>query len=212
MCGLSLQEIMLDNSQEEFVADDGEHPPRAVRPYGINSALHQLGEKWIANELDELWQERLANRHRPKKFLPHKSATPAKLSRARKLLVQTAAAFVDFLKEQPKLKRADPWADGIKATDGLDDLFESFNRLCDEPLTVAQYHLKIVGDKVGVCRPGGTLENERPLGSTQTWRDWIKKESRLQKEVLLPAQAWKPLFTAGYWPVKGPEGNSDGGI
>lgn len=209
VCGLSLQEILLDNSQEKFVVDDGEHPPNPVRPYSFNQALRHLGDTKAADELDELWQEQLALRHHPHTFVPYHSTTPANLAQAQELIGQTAVSFIDFLDEQPNMTRLTPWSDGKKATDTL---FESFTTFCNEPPAVEQYHLLVDGESVGVCKTGGALENVRLKGSTQTWRDWIKAESQVHKDILLPAQAWTPVFTAGHWPVKGPEGNSDGGI
>ncbi len=209
VCGLSLQEILLDNSQEKFVVDDGEHPPNPVRPYSFNQALRHLGDTKVADELDELWQEQLALRHHPHTFVPYHSTTPANLAQAQELIGQTAVSFIDFLDEQPNMTRLTPWSDGKKATDTL---FESFTTFCNEPPAVEQYHLLVDGESVGVCKTGGALENVRLKGSTQTWRDWIKVESQVHKDILLPAQAWTPVFTAGHWPVKGPEGNSDGGI
>ncbi|MAU00829.1 MAG: hypothetical protein CL608_27095 [Anaerolineaceae bacterium] len=209
VCGLSLQGLLLDNSQEKFVADDGEHPPDAVRPCGITEALRHLGDKQAADGLEQLWLDQLATRHYPNEFTPYNSTTAASFDQAKELIAQTAVLFLDCLENEWGLTRTTPpWTSGNKADDTL---FDSFDIFCDS-LTVDPYYLKVEGENVGVYKPGNSLENARPLGSTQTWRDWIKKESRLQKEVLLPAQAWKPVFTAGYWPIKGPEGNSDGGI
>jgi hypothetical protein len=207
--GLSLQQILLDNSQEKFVVDDGEHPPDAIRPYGFNHALRHLGETKRADDLDELWQEQLALRHHPHTFVPHNDTTRAELTQAQRLLEQTAAIFVDFLEQQPKMSRLTPWSEDKTATDKL---FKSFDTWCNNLNPVERYHLLVEGDSVGIGKPEGTLKNARPKGSTQTWRDWIKAESRANKNVLLPAQAWTPVFTVGHWPVKGPEGNSDGGI
>jgi hypothetical protein len=209
VCGFSLQEIMLDNSQEKFVVDDGEHPPDAIRPFGFNHALRHLGHTQIADALDKLWREHLAIRHYPNEFIPHEGTTAAGLAQAQELLVQTAALFLDLLQGQPGMKQPKPWTDGNQA---INTLFASFDALCSEPHAVEQYQLKVDGKHVGVCKPGGPLENVRLKGSTQTWRDWIKAESRVHKDMLLPAQAWTPVFTAGHWPIKGSESNANGGM
>lgn len=209
VCGLSLQELLLDNSQDNFVEDDGQHPPGAIRPFGFNQALRHLGDTKVADELDELWQEQLALRYHPTTFIPYNGTAPAELAQAKGVISQTAVRFLDFLEQERGMTRPTPWTDGKKATDTL---FESFTTLCNQPISVDHCQLMVDGEKVGVCQSGGRLENARPIGSTQTWRDWIKEKGRMHKELLLPAQAWTPVFTAGHWPVRGPEGNSDGGI
>jgi len=208
VCGLSLQEMLLDNSQEKFVVDDGVHPPDAVRPFGIAAALRHLDNKQAADSLDQLWQEQLATRHYPHDFTPHNSTTVASFDQAKELIAQTAVLFLDFLENERGLTRPKPWTSGNKADDTL---FDSFDTFCGSH-TVNQYHLKVEDENVGVYKPGGSLENARSLGSTQTWRDWIKADSRANPGTHLPAQAWVSVFTAGHWPTKGPEGNSDGGI
>lgn len=208
VCGLSLQGLLLDNSQEKFVADDGEHPPDAVRPSGVAHALRHLGDKQVADDLDHLWQDQLAARHYPAEFTPRNSTTAASFDQAQELIAQTAVLFLDFLENERGLTRPTPWTSGNKADDTL---FNSFDTFCDS-LTVTQYHLKVEGATVGVYKPGSSLENARPLGTTQTWRDWIKADSRANPKTQLPAQAWAPVFTAGHWPVKGPESNANGGI
>ena len=208
VCGLSLQEILADNSQARFIADDGAHPPDAIRPFGFSEALRHLGGKQVADDLDTLWQDRLASRHYPNEFMPYNSTTAASLDQAKELIGQTAVLFLNFLENELGLTRPTPWTSGNKADDTL---FDSFKTFCDS-LTVDQYHLKVEDKNVGVYKPGSSLENARPKGNTQTWRDWIKADSRANPNTKLPAQAWVPVFTAGHWPVKGPEGNSDGGL
>jgi hypothetical protein len=209
VCGLSLQEMLLDNSQEKFVADDGAHPPDAIRPFGIAEALRHLGNKQVTDSLDQLWQDQLATRHYPDDFTPYYSTTAASFDQAKELIAQTAVLFLDFLENERGLTRPTPWTSGNKADDSL---FDSFDTFCGGSLTVNQYHLKVEGKNVGVYKTGSSLENARPLGSTQTWRDWIKADSRANPNTQLPAQAWVPIFTAGHWPVKGPEGNSQSGL
>lgn len=135
--------------------------------------------------------------------------TATDLEQAQELLTQTTVLFLNLLKEQRGMKRPKPWTDGQQ---GADTVFASFDKMCSGQLTVEPLQLSVEGKQVGVCKPGGVLENSRPLGSTQTWRDWIKTQSRANTDTLLPAQAWTPIFTAGHWPVKGPEGNSGSGL
>jgi hypothetical protein len=206
--GLSLQDLLLDNSQEKFVRNDGEHPPDAIRPYGFNQALRHLGETQIADALDELWEQRLLTRHYPHDFTPHDSPVPMKLTQARERITETAVIFLNYLEKKRQMTRPTPWSNG----DNPDTLVEAFTTWANQPPPVNHTHLLTDGENVGIRLAGDRLENGRRLGSTNTWRDWIKTESRQNVTMLIPAQAWAPVFTAGHWPVKGPEGNSDGGI
>ena len=206
--GLSLQGLLLDNSQEKFVRDDGQHPPDAIRPYSFNQALRHLGDIQIADALDKRWQEQLTARHYPKDFMPYNNPTPTPLAQAQDLLTETAVIFLNYLKKERQMTRPTPWSNG----DDLNTLFETFTTWCHQPPPVDRYHLLADGETVGVSLANGHLENGRHIGTTNTWRDWIKKESLQNNHLLLPAQAWVPVFTAGHWPVKGPEGNSDGGL
>lgn len=207
--GLSFQEILLDNAQEKFVADDGIHPPDAIRPYIHSITLRQLGYQQAADALDAAWDNHLAQRHHPQYFAPHKSTTSASLTEARTLIEQTAVFFLSYLQETRQVKQPDPWSDD-SAT--LASLLQSFTNRLSQPLQVDCYGLTAVGKQIGVVKAGGQPENLRRIGSSQTWRDWFKSESRQNRDTPLPAQAWTPVFTSGHWPVKGPEGNSDGGL
>ncbi|MCA9944868.1 MAG: hypothetical protein H6656_01180 [Ardenticatenaceae bacterium] len=205
---LSLQDLLLDNSQEKFVRDDGEHPPDAIRPYCINQAIRALGDDKIANDLDALWEERLSKRHYPHDFIPFGSSTPTPLAEAQALMVKTADIFLNYLETERQMSRPNPWSN----SNDIDTLFTAFTTWSNQPPPVEQHHLLVEGEKVGVAAANGRTENPRRIGDTLTWRDWIKVHSRQHSNVQLPAQAWLPVFTAGHWPVKGPEGNSNGGI
>lgn len=207
--GYSFQQLLLDNAQEKFVADDGEHPPDAVRPYGCTQALRQLGYDKAADKLDEGWLDELARRHHPAEFTPRDSCTPASLADAQQLIAQTADLFVDYLVNERQVDQPNPWSSD---TNDLSTLEPDFVTWLGQPLQVEHYLLTAVGNEVGVATAGGTAVNLRTKGSTQTWRDWIKADSRANPGTKLPAQAWVPIFTAGYWPVKGPESNGNGGI
>ena len=209
LIGLSFQEILLDNAQKKFVADDGAHPPDAVRPYGYSKALHQLGYPKAAAALDDLWQTRLATRHQPKYFTPHNGNTPTDLAEAKTLIEQTAVVFLNYLQQDRQLTQPNPWS---KDTQKLDDLPKKFATWLTHPIQVDRYELTAVGNDIGLVHAGGQPTNVRRKGSTQTWRDWFKAESRRNPDTPIPAQAWTPVFTTGHWPVKGPEGNSDGGL
>lgn len=206
--GYSFQHILQDNSQERFVADDGIHPPDPIRPYAYSQTLRQLGYPQAALSLDNAWHEVLTRRHHPKYFTPHQAAAPAALPEARALLEQTAVTLLHYLTTERKIKQPLPWSE---ETEDLASLIPTFVARQSKIMQVALYQLTIQGKTVGVMKDG-ELENGRPLGSTQTWRDALKAEVRRDPKLLLPAQAWRPIFTAGHWPVKGPEGNSDGGL
>ncbi|MBK7897015.1 MAG: hypothetical protein IPJ90_19450 [Anaerolineaceae bacterium] len=209
VAGLSLQSLLRDNAQAQFVADDGEHPVDAVRPYIHSTVLRQLNNSKAADALDAAWEAELARRHWPTQFLPHNSHSPADLAQARTLLEQTAVSLLTYLQTNRLLSQPKPWS-----TDHQDlaKLQANFTTWLTQPLKVDHYLLTAVGPEIGVATNGGPAQNLRAKGSTQTWRDWFKAQARQNPTVPLPYQAWRPIFTSGHWPVKGPEGNSDGGI
>lgn len=207
--GLSFQEILLDNAQENFVIDDGSHPPDAIRPYGYCQALQHLGCTQAAEALDQAWTKRLAERHHPQDFQPHKGTGVATLEEAKLLLGKTAVTILNYLQDERQVKQPDPWSTD---TTELDTLLKKFATRLNQPNKTECYGLTAVAQNIGVVKAGGQPENMRPKGSSQTWRDWFKTQSRQNPEMQLPAQVWKPVFTTGHWPVKGPEGNSDGGL
>ncbi len=207
--GLSFQHILSDNAQETFVADDGIHPPDAIRPYTYSTVLRQLNCRNAADALDEAWQERLAERHQPTEFQPHNTTHTAALADAQMLLEQTAVDILTYLREKRQVNQPAPWSSD---TDDLATLLEKFGSWLKKPLKVEWYGLTAVDQTIGVVRDGGKPKNLRPKGSTLTWRDWFKTQSRQNPDLPVPAQAWTPIFTSGHWPVKGPEGNSNGGL
>ena len=207
IAGQSLQLLLQDNDQEQFLNDDGEHPPDAIRPYGFSQTLHALKFNKAAAALEENWASVLNQRHQPTHF--HKNGTAADLSTAQTMVGKTAVTLLNYLQNEHKLKQQNPWS---KDGSSLKNMEKAFSNWLGQLLPVDHYLLKEVGDKVGVVTNGNTPENLRPTGSTQTWRDWFKEEVRKRPAQPVPAQAWRPIFTAGHWPVKGPEGNSDGGV
>ncbi len=207
--GLSFQDILLDNAQKKFVADDGEHPPDAIRPFGYSKLLNQLGDTQAAAALDARWVEKLAQRHYPTDFMPHNSTTPATFAQARKLMEDTAVIFLNYLQQERQVTQPAPWSSD---TADLSSLYSDFATWLTHPINVDIYQLKSAGNNIGLVLGNGQPQNVRQMGSTQTWRDWIKAQSRQNPNTPLPAQAWTPVFTAGHWPIKGPEGNSDSGL
>lgn len=207
--GVSFQHILSDNAQEKFIADDGIHPPDAVRPYTYSQALRQLNYHNAADALDNAWQRRLAARHQPTQFQPFGTNQTAALADARKLLERTAVDLLTYLQQKRQVNQPAPWSsDG----DNLAVLLEEFSNWLKKPLNVGVYALTSAKQQIGVIKDGGDPENLRLMGSTNTWRDWFKAQSRQHPSLPVPAQAWTPIFTSGNWPVKGPEGNSNGGL
>ncbi|MEZ4590407.1 MAG: hypothetical protein R3D55_04600 [Chloroflexota bacterium] len=209
VAGLSMQSLLRDNTQEQFVADDGEHPVDAVRPYIHSTVLRQLNNNTAAAALDAAWEAELARRHWPNAFLPHNSHSPADLAQARTLLEETAVSLLNYLQTTRLLSQPLPWSADNK---DLAKLQTNFSTWLTQPLKVDLYWLTAVGNEIGVSTNGGPVQNLRTKGSTQSWRDWFKAQARQNLALPLPYQAWRPIFTSGHWPVKGPEGNSDGGI
>ncbi|WP_420644227.1 hypothetical protein [Candidatus Leptofilum sp.] len=207
--GASLQAILQDNRQEKFVADDGEHPPDAIRPYGTIKILRALKFPKAADALDEAWQAVLGQRHQPTRANYPNCANTPDLAKAQTMLEETAVAILGYLQKEYKVKQPAPWS---KDGDNLEKMEKAFGKWLDQLLPVDHYLLRLDGDNVGVVTNGGNPTNSRQLGHTQTWRDWFKEAARRNPDQPIPAQAWRPIFTAGHWPVKGPEGNSDGGV
>lgn len=207
--GLSFQDILLDNAQKKFVIDDGVHPPDAIRPFGYSHALNHLGHTQAAAALDTRWAEKLAQRHYPADFMPHNSTTPTSFAQAKKVIEDTAVIFLNYLQQERQVTQPAPWSDD---TADLSSLYSNFATWLTHPINIDIYQLKSAGNNIGLVLDNGQPQNVRPKGSTQTWRDWIKAQSRQNPDTPLPAQAWTPVFTAGHWPIKGPEGNSDSGL
>ena len=207
--GLSFQHILSDNAQETFVADDGIHPPDAIRPSTYSTVLRQLNYPNAADALDKAWQEQLAERHQPNAFQPHNTTHTAALADAQMLLESTAVDILTYLLQERQVSQPAPWSTD---TDDLAALLQKFGTGRKKPLKVDWYGLTAVAQQIGVVKDGGKPENLRLKGSTQTWRDWFKAQSRQNPSLSVPAQAWTPIFTSGHWPVKGPEGNSNGGL
>ncbi len=207
--GLSFQDILLDNAQKKFVADDGVHPPDAIRPFGYSHSLDQLGYAQATAALDVRWAEMLTQRHYPTEFVPHNSTAVATFAQARELVEQTAVIFLNYLQQERQVTQPAPWSDD---TADLSSLYSDFATWLTHPINVDIYQLKSLGNDIGLVLGNGQPQNVRPKGSTQTWRDWIKAQSRQHPNTPLPAQAWEPVFTAGHWPIKGPESNSNSGL
>jgi len=208
--GLSFQDILLDNSQAKFVADDGAHPIDAIRPYIYSKTLAEMGFNKAAQALNERWEKMLAKRHKPTRFMPFRSNAPATLADARSLVEETAVSFCHFLTKDKQVQPKDLWSND---TADLDSLYAAFVTRTDKPIDVELAQLVDLDEEVGLIVNGNSNpKNKRGKGQTQTWRDSLKELFHNSEGLVLPALAWTPIFTAGYWPSKGPEGNSDGGI
>lgn len=208
--GLNFQDILLDNSQAKFVADDGAHPVDAIRPYIYSKTLAEMEFKKAASALNNRWEEMLDKRHKPTRFMPFQSSAPATLAEAQSLVEETAVAFYRFLTENKQMQPKEIWSDDSA---DLSSLYAAFVTWVDKPMAVELAELVNLGREVGLVVNGnGKPQNVRRKGETQTWRDHLKAEFHNNDELVLPALAWTPIFTAGYWPSKGPESNSDGGI
>ncbi|GJM40732.1 MAG: hypothetical protein DHS20C20_10140 [Ardenticatenaceae bacterium] len=209
IAGYTLQAMLQDNAQEKFVANDGEHPPDAIRPFGYTKVLHALNFPKAAVALNNAWQALLHQRHQPMQFNFADRTTAIDLTKAQKMIEETAVTFLNYLQKEHKLSQPAPWSkDGAD----LNKMQQAFNHWLNKLLPIDHYLLKLAEGEIGVVTNGGKPINRRKIGTTQTWRDWFKAEARRDPNQRIPAQAWEPIFTAGHWPVKGPEGNSDGGV
>lgn len=213
ICGLSFQDILLDSPLETIVTDDGEHPVEAIRPYVHIAVLHELGYTRAAAALAARWQGILAQRNQPTTFVTSHGDEEVMLADARVLLEETAVSVLSYLLTERQLNNPNRWsADLPAANSDVENLYTLFEDWVNGPLNLPVCELQQNGNRVGVTEGGGQLENVRQLGETATWRDWFKRQSLQHTNQKLPPMAWMPIYTTGFWPVKGPDGNSNTGM
>jgi hypothetical protein len=209
--GLDFQDLLADNSQAAFVSSDGRHPVDAIRPFIYTAVLRQLGFVNAAKALKTRWKQILRQRGNPQSFFPDDDWGEIPLRVGKAFVQETAVAILDFLLTSYQLTPA-PWtADLAAPQENPEQLYAAFARKLPHLAKTAPNQLLLEGKKIVVLQPDGKKVNARPLGSTQTWRDWFKVQSRQHPHDSIPAVAWTPIFSAGNWPVKGPEGSGGGG-
>ncbi|HRQ40893.1 MAG TPA: hypothetical protein PLD25_23510 [Chloroflexota bacterium] len=206
--GLSAQDLIYDNAYTSLVADDGEHPVDAIRPFAYSTALEELNYGEAAPALTTRWQTRLRARHSPTSFVPAGSTTPASLQDALTAVNQATIRFVNYLENTRHVQQPAPWSTDSAS---LSELYARFEEWIATPPDTAVYTLKDLGnEKVGLVHNGSAPVSVRSKGRTKTWRDWFKTQATNHDDPIA-WNGWLPIFTSGFWPTKGPDDNSDGG-
>ncbi len=212
LLGLDFQDLLLDNPAASFTHDNGEHPIDALRPFIHITVLKQLGFSNAAEALKDRWENVMLHRNCPDMFVPFGSDSPVSLADARAKLETVTSNMLNYLLATHHLHPDDYWSKDLKnANDDVTRLYKAFDRWLKNCKLTAVNKLEERNGKIGVLVRDNHAQNIRPLGTTQTWRDSMKQLVSDQRTVL-PFPAWLPIFTSGYWPTKGPEGNADSGI
>jgi hypothetical protein len=140
--------------------------------------------------------------------VPAGSNTPANLTDAITAVDQATTQFVAYLQNSRHVQQPAPWSND---TANLDELYTHFTAWLESPPTTPVFALRDLGKNcVGLTNNGGDPVSIRQKGDTNTWRDWFKREVTAHNSQVAWS-AWMPIFTTGFWPVKGPEDNGDGG-
>ncbi|GIK54480.1 MAG: hypothetical protein HND44_05745 [Chloroflexi bacterium] len=206
--GLSCQDLIYDNAYPSLVADDGEHPVDAIRPFAYSTALAELNYEQAAPALTTCWQTRLRVRHNPTNFIPFGANTPVSLPEALTAVNNATIRFVNYLENTRRVQQPGPWSNDAAS---LSDLYAQFEEWVTTPPETAVYTLRdLENGKVGLVHNGSAPVSIRRKGRTKTWRDWFKAEAA-NHDGPIAWNGWLPIFTSGFWPTKGPDDNSDGG-
>jgi len=209
--GLDFQDLLLDNPIASLTEDDGDHPADAVRPFIYTRLLQQLGYKRAATALETRWQNALAARGNPHTLRLLDGSSDILLAAAREVVEETAVTILNYLTDQSGMKATAVWSDDLaSAQTDPESLYTAFSTWLNTNPAAPVQQLKVQGDEAFVA--GGEGDNRRRLGETQTWRDWFKAQSRANPQDALPTAVWTEIFTAGGWPVKGPDSGGGGGM
>ena len=207
--GLDFEDLLLTDSYTDFVADDGNHPVPAIRPYTYITALKQLNFNRAANTLKKEWKQRLRKRQNPTSFIPYEDQDALPIHVAKEIVKTTSKQISTYLLQQKQIKNRNYWSQDSAR---VDELYPSFRRWLTNTPSVSHYILQDQGDDIGLMSNGSNdLLNKRRKGSTQTWRDWFKVNVR-EKNSVLTAKAWLPIFSSGGWTVQGPDDDGDDGL
>lgn len=208
--GLSCQDMIYDNAYDDLVADDGEHPVDAIRPFGYSTALAELNYDDAAAALTARWKIRLRARHNPTSFVPAGSATPVSLQEARTAVDEITDRIVNYLENSRHVSQPAPWSGD---TANLAELYVQFEKWLAALPDTAVYILRNLDEhQVGLTHNGSVPISIRSKGETRSWHDWFKKET-LVHEHRVDSAAWLPVVAFNGWAVKGPDdgGGSSGG-
>jgi hypothetical protein len=198
--GLDFQDILFDDSLEDFMSDDGEHPVEAIRPYGYTKVLAQLGFTNAAAALNKRWQTMLDARNNPEYFIPVSDFEQVSLEEARIKLEAFALKILDYLTKTRGFNPKKFWSQDLPNGAEVETLYKKFDKWVNNLPSAPAPSLRVEGDMVGVDL-NGELKNKRQLGATQTWIDNLKR----QTDPTLPPEAWIPAISSDGWNVNGPD-------
>ncbi|MCB8966046.1 MAG: hypothetical protein H6660_04050 [Ardenticatenaceae bacterium] len=206
--GLDFQDLMLDDSLEDFIGDDGEHPVEMARPYFYNKMLQELGFTEAANALAERWEAALLTRNDPQYFVAAGSDELVSRAEAKEALETAVPILLDALKDVLALRQQTPaayWSQDLAPGESPELLYDRFDQWVQQNPQVTVAQLEEFGDDIGVVIGASQPQNIRRKGTVQTWIDGLKS---LTASYQLPPTAWTEILSAGNWNVKGPDGDN----
>ena len=206
--GLDFQDLFLDDSLEDFVGDDGDHPVEALRPDLYTSILAELDFPRAAEALNQRWAERLEKRGSPSTFVPYGESGEVTMADARADLEKAAGKILERLEKAHKVRHADPtgyWSEELKNGAEVESLYRAFAKRVSSPPNITMPQLRHLGDKVGIVEGNSEPTNMRRKGATGTWKDWIKEQSSSSGGYQLPSAVWVSVLASGGWTTRGPE-------
>jgi hypothetical protein len=107
LIALDFQDLQLQNSQQGFVEDDGEHPTPVLRPYVYTKVLELQGSEGWAKRLNSVWEWQLGRRENPNviKIREPQGTHEVSLEEACEKLSALVELIYEFLK--PKICEVD---------------------------------------------------------------------------------------------------------
>jgi hypothetical protein len=213
--GLDFQDLCLDNSLEDFVSDDSDHPVEAIRPDLYTKVLAELGFTTAAEALNQRWVNLLEKRGNPTYFIPYGEFIEEFMADARVTLEEAAGKVLKRLEAVRQVRQADPdryWSQGPTNGAAVESLYQAFTDKVGSLPTISVPQLHDLGDKVGFVEEGVEATNERSKGATNLWFDGIKMQDSGSEGYELPAAVWGAVLSAGGWNSKGPENAGGTGL
>lgn len=212
--GLDFEDLISDNNQQRFTSSDGHHPVDAIRPYIYTAVLKELGFVNASLALTVRWEEILKERGNPQSISLGDGFGEIPISEGKAFVEETAVSILNYLRNEKQIPTDKTWTKDLTTPQtNVEELYSAFEAILPQLTTTPCNTLQLeeTENKVFVVLPSGNKKNKRAVGSTQTWRDWFKTQSRAHEKDKLPAEAWMPIFTALHWPIKGPETNGASG-
>ena len=224
--GLDFQDILLDNSLPRFLADDGEHPIPAIRPYIYTQVLEHLGFIHAPQKLEDRWIYWLQNRGNPTQFTLHTpepdGTTIISMAEAKQHVTSIVTKILALLQPLVTERQQNPaicWTVDVQSDDDLlqpeesndpnGPLYGQFyqylenNISVDLPANFPELRLSPDNsDQVTVTR-GQTPSLPRQKGTTGLWFDSLTAIDGMPTQ--FPPEVWQQFLSANGWTVKGPE-------